>query len=60
MLVMGWNTLTLLSGEDGVSVSTIHLGNCQSVAPVLIEDFTGDGWNDVIITCSDKYVFTYH
>ena len=55
MLVVGWNKLTLLSGEDGQAIITLHLQDCHPVAPVLVQDFTGDGWNDDIITCSDKY-----
>lgn len=51
---MGWDVLTLLSGEDGVPRSAIRLQNCQPVAPLLVVDFTGDGWNDIIVTCPDK------
>ena len=51
----GWNVLVLLSGEDGTMAASLWT-NCQPVAPIVVDDFTGDGLNDLIVTCSDKYV----
>ena len=48
---MGWNILTLLSGDEGVPVSSIRLKDCKPVAPLQVVDFTGDGWNDIIVSC---------
>ena len=45
----------LLSGEDGEVVSRIKLP-CQPVATPVLADFTGDGWNDVIVTCAERWV----
>ena len=54
ILLMGWDALTLLSAEDGVTVTTMVFHDCNPVAPVLVEDFNGDGWNDVVLMCQDK------
>ncbi len=51
---MGWDALTLLSAEEGVTVTTMVFHDCNPVAPVLVEDFNGDGWNDVVLMCQDK------
>ena len=53
ILVVGWNVLVLLSGEDGTVTASVW-SNCQPVAPFVIADFTGDGLNDIIVTCADK------
>ena len=52
--MMGWDKLTLLSAEDGVPVTSTQFNKCNPMAPVLVEDFNGDGWNDVILVCQDK------
>ena len=49
----------LLSGEDGEMVTKIWLP-CQPVAKPVLADFTGDGWNDVIITCAEGWVSACH
>ncbi len=54
ILIMGWDVLTLLSGETGLPVTSVMLQDCHPVAPPQVVDFTGDGWNDVIVTCPDK------
>ena len=53
ILVVGWTVVVLLSGEDGTVTASLW-SNCQPVAPLVIADFTGDGLNDIIITCADK------
>ena len=53
-MIMGWDVLTLLSGKDGTQVASVRLQDCHPVAPLQVVDFSGDGWNDVIITCPDK------
>ena len=52
ILVIGWNMMEILSAEDGHSVSVTKL-TCQSVSPPVVADFSGDGWNDIIITCAN-------
>ena len=47
--------MVLLSGEDGEVVTRIKLP-CQPVSAPVLADFTGDGWNDVIITCAERWV----
>ena len=49
----GWNALVLLSAADG-HVSASVWPNCQSIAPPVIADFSGDELNDLIIACADK------
>lgn len=51
---MGWDIITILSGETGEPVSSVRLQSCHPVAPLRVVDFTGDGWNDIIVTCPDK------
>ena len=53
VVIMGWDILTLLSGADGGVLSTVKLPKCHPVAPLVVADFTGDGWNDIIVTCPD-------
>ena len=55
MLILGWDSLLLLSGEEGETISAIHhIEDCHPVAPIQVADFTGDGWNDIIVTCPDR------
>jgi len=51
---MGWDTLTLLSSEDGAMVTSTKFHECNPVAPLLARDFNGDGLNDVVLVCQDK------
>ena len=53
ILVVGWSVFVLLSGDDGTVTASVW-SICQPLAPLVIADFTGDGLNDIIVTCADK------
>jgi hypothetical protein len=54
VLILGWRGLVVLSGRDGAVAAYLRLP-CPPIAPPIVADFSDDGWNDVILTCSDRY-----
>ena len=54
MLVVGWSRATILDGYDGSTTSTFSLP-CPPVMKVKVVDFTGDGINDIIVMCADRW-----
>ena len=55
VLVVGWETATVLQSEDGGTTSEFALP-CQPVQQPVVADFTGDGVNDIIISCDSRCV----
>ncbi len=55
VLVSGWQWMVLVRGDDGSTAASLRHA-CQPVAPPVVADFTNDGLNDIIITCSEGYV----
>lgn len=49
-MIVGLDTLNLVSAEDGELLSSVKY-NCPAMTHPVVADFSGDGWNDVIITC---------
>ena len=55
LAVVGFNTLVLIDLRSG-RVLAEHSLPCYSARPPVMEDFSGDGWNDIIVTCQNGYV----
>ena len=55
VLVVGWERATILQSEDGGTTSEFAL-TCHPVQQPVVADFTGDGVNDIIITCDTRCV----
>ena len=53
MLVVGWKHIGILNSRDGIESTTTSVP-CPPVNRPVIRDFTGDGVNDVILTCRNK------
>lgn len=53
LVVTGWESLSVLSAEDGGTLAMFGLP-CQPIQPPLVVDYSSDGWNDIIITCAQR------
>ncbi|KAL5466741.1 hypothetical protein EMCRGX_G030890 [Ephydatia muelleri] len=55
LVVTGWESLSVLSADDGGTLAVFGLP-CQPIQPPLVVDYTSDGWNDIIVTCAQRYI----
>ena len=52
-VVVGWKHIGILNSRDGIEITTTSIP-CPPVNRPVVRDFTGDGVNDVTLTCHNK------
>ncbi|XP_065913962.1 uncharacterized protein [Dysidea avara] len=55
ILVVGWKHIAMVNSYNGFDITTTSIP-CPPVNRPIVRDFTGDGVNDVILTCRNKYL----